>query len=122
MCVMACTLTAYTTSSAKPWPSDSSQKPGVRKACAAVRPASPGAGAAAASGAGPAVAPLPAPPAGPADGCAADGVTAGRPSTVSPTSAGLRRNTRASGQPSRITTTPEANAVLRQPKTLIDQA
>jgi len=37
MCVMACVLTPQTTNSAKPWPSDSSQKAGVRSASRAVK-------------------------------------------------------------------------------------
>ena len=37
MCVMACTFTACTTRSAKPWPSESSQKAGVRSASRAVK-------------------------------------------------------------------------------------
>ena len=37
MCVMACTFTAWTTSSAKPWPSEISQNAGVRSASRAVK-------------------------------------------------------------------------------------
>ena len=36
MCVIACTFTAVTTSSAKPWPSEISQKALVRSASRAV--------------------------------------------------------------------------------------
>ena len=37
MCVIECTLTACTTKSAKPWPSESSQKALVRSASPAVK-------------------------------------------------------------------------------------
>ena len=37
MCVIECTLTACTTRSAKPWPSESSQKALVRTASRAVK-------------------------------------------------------------------------------------
>jgi hypothetical protein len=37
MCVMACTFTAWTTSGAKPWPSEISQNAGVRSASRAVK-------------------------------------------------------------------------------------
>jgi hypothetical protein len=95
---MACTLTAVTTSSANAWAMPSNQNERVRTAWAAVK-------------SGP-------PPASPA---ASRGASVGTPSMVSPTSAGLRRTTLASGQPTTRITRPEASAVVRQPTCCIDQ-
>ena len=99
MCEIAWTFTAVTTSSAKPWPIDSSQNARVRSASRAVNSGGPvSSPAAAAAGSG------------------------GRPSTVCPSSAGVPRNTRASGQPTTMASRPEPIAVARQPNATIEPA
>ena len=100
MWAMACTFTAPTTNSAKLCPSASSQNAGVRSASRAVKSRVAEADCATA--------------ATEAGGCRT-------PSTVSPMSSGRRRMTIASGMPSTSAATPEASAVVRQPKWTSDQ-
>ena len=100
MCVIACTLKANTTSNDNAWPIEISQKALVRSASRGVNMRRSGA--------------------------ASVGVrllaAGGTPSTVSPMSSGRLLITRASGQPTTIMMTPEANAVVRQPKVWMHKA
>ncbi len=94
MWVIECTLTACTTRRAKPWPSESSQNAGVRSASRAVKSRSRVSARIC---------------------CVVSGVFGGRPSTVRPWSSGRRLISIASGRPTTIAITPEANEVARQP-------
>ena len=99
MWVMACTLTAVTTSSARPCPAASIQNAWVRSASRAVN-----SGWAAAAWA------------------AADWAAGGTPSTCSPMVSGRLRITPASHQPMPSVMTPQVSAVARQPKRCMDAA